>query len=261
MPGTIGEKMNIIYPDLNGKNILITGASRGLGKRMAEVIARQGAHVIFNYRGDEQKAMALKEELIKLGASQVTALQFDVTDSPKVKSELEAFVEKHGAITGLVNNAGISRDALLLRSKEEDIDATLNTNLKSAMMITQVLTKSMMKAENVSIVNISSVVGLMGNAGQSAYAASKAGLIGYTKSVAKELASRNVRCNAICPGFIVTDMTDKLDDKTKEGYLSAIPLKRLGASEEVANLVCFLLSKASGYITGETIKIDGGLYI
>lgn len=261
MPGTIGEKMNIIYPDLNGKNILITGASRGLGRRMAEVIARQGAHVIFNYRGDEQKAMALKEELIKLGASQVTALQFDVTDSAKVKSELESFVEKYGAITGLVNNAGISRDALLLRSKEEDIDATLNTNLKSAMMITQTLTKTMMKAENVSIVNISSVVGLMGNAGQSAYAASKAGLIGYTKSVAKELASRNVRCNAICPGFIVTDMTDKLDDKTKEGYLSAIPLKRLGASEEVANLVCFLLSKASGYITGETIKIDGGLYI
>ena len=160
-----------------------------------------------------------------------------------------------------MNNAGISRDALLLRTKEEDIDATLNTNLKSAMMITQILTKSMLKAENVSIVNISSVVGLMGNAGQSAYAASKAGLIGYTKAVAKELASRNVRCNAICPGFIVTDMTDKLDDKTKEGYMASIPLKRLGASEEVANLVCFLLSKASGYITGETIKIDGGLYI
>lgn len=253
--------MSVVYPDLNGKNILVTGASRGLGKKMAEVIASQGAHVIFNYRGDEQKAMALKEELTKLGASQVSALNFDVTDTAKVKLELEAFIEKNGAITGLVNNAGISRDALLLRSKEEDIDATLNTNLKSAMMITQILTKSMMKAENVSIVNISSVVGLMGNAGQTAYAASKAGLIGYTKAVAKELASRNVRCNAICPGFIVTDMTDQLDEKTKEGYLASIPLKRLGESSEVANLVCFLLSKTSGYITGETIKIDGGLYI
>ncbi len=253
--------MNVTYSDLNGKNVLITGASRGIGHQMALVLAAQGAHVIFNYRGDEQKAITLKEELQKAGASKVTALNFDVTDTAKMKSELEAFIEVNGAITGLVNNAGISRDALLLRTKEEDIDATLNTNLKSVMMLTQILTKSMMKAENVSIVNVSSVVGLMGNAGQTAYAASKAGLIGYTKSVAKELASRNVRCNAICPGFIVTDMTDKLDEKTKEAYMASIPLKRLGDSTEVANLVCFLLSKASSYITGETIKIDGGLYI
>ena len=249
------------YADLKEKNILVTGASRGLGRKMAEVLAAQGAHVIFNYRGDEQKAIELKEELIKLGASNVTALLFDVTNTAQMKEAVEKFIEANGAITGLVNNAGISKDQIVLRMKEEDVVQTINTNLVSAIMLTQILSRSFLRAENVSVVNVSSVVGLMGNPSQIAYAASKAGLIGFTKSYAKELASKNIRCNAICPGFITTDMTHALDEKVKDAYLNSIPLKRMGEPEEVANLVCFLLSKASSYITGETIKIDGGLYI
>ena len=249
------------FNDLKGKTVLITGASRGLGKKMAEALAIQGAHVVFNYRGDEAAAMKLKEELQALGASNVTALLFDVTNTAQMKEAVEKFVETNGPITGLVNNAGISKDQIVLRMKEEDVTQTINTNLTSAIMLTQILSRSFLKAENVSVVNISSIVGLMGNASQIAYSASKAGLIGFTKSYAKELASRNVRCNAICPGFITTDMTHALDEKVKDAYLSSIPLKRMGDAEEVANLVCFLLSKASSYITGETIKIDGGLYI
>lgn len=249
------------YTDLKGKNVLITGATRGLGKKMAEAMATQGAHVIFNYRSDERSAMALKEELIKLGASNVTTLLFDVTNTAQMKEAVEKFIETNGAITGLVNNAGISKDQIVLRMKEEDVVQTINTNLVSAIMLTQILSRSFLKAENVSVVNISSIVGLMGNASQIAYSASKAGLIGFTKSYAKELASRNIRCNAICPGFITTDMTHALDEKVRDAYLNSIPLKRLGDPEEVAGLVCFLLSKASSYITGETIKIDGGLYI
>ena len=249
------------YNDLKGKTVLITGASRGLGKKMAEALATQGAHVVFNYRGDEAAAMKLKEELQALGATNVTALLFDVTNTAQMKEAVEKFVETNGPITGLVNNAGISKDQIVLRMKEEDVVSTINTNLTSAIMLTQILSRSFLKAENVSVVNISSIVGLMGNASQIAYSASKAGMIGFTKSYAKELASRNVRCNAVCPGFITTDMTHALDEKVKEAYLTTIPLKRMGEAEEVANLVCFLLSKASSYITGETIKIDGGLYI
>jgi 3-oxoacyl-[acyl-carrier protein] reductase len=178
-----------------------------------------------------------------------------------MKEAFEKFVSEVGPITGLVNNAGISKDQIVLRLKEEDVDQTLNTNLKSAIMLTQILSRSFLKAENVSVVNISSVVGLMGNASQIAYAASKAGMIGFTKSYAKELASRNIRCNAVCPGFIATEMTSALEEKVKDAYLNSIPLKRFGEGPEVANLVCFLLSAASSYITGETIKIDGGLYI
>ncbi len=249
------------YNDLKGKTVLITGASRGLGKKMAEALATQGAHVVFNYRNDEAAAMKLKEELQALGASNVSALLFDVTNTAQMKEAVEKFVETNGPITGLVNNAGISKDQIVLRMKEEDVTSTINTNLTSAIMLTQILSRSFLKAENVSVVNISSIVGLMGNASQIAYSASKAGMIGFTKSYAKELASRNVRCNAICPGFITTDMTHALDEKVKDAYLTSIPLKRMGDAEEVANLVCFLLSKASSYITGETIKIDGGLYI
>lgn len=249
------------YNDLKGKTVLITGASRGLGKKMAEALATQGAHVVFNYRGDEAQAIKLKEELLVLGASNVSPLLFDVTNTAQMKEAVEKFVETNGPITGLVNNAGISKDQIVLRMKEEDVAQTINTNLTSAIMLTQILSRSFLKAENVSVVNISSIVGLMGNASQIAYSASKAGMIGFTKSYAKELASRNVRCNAVCPGFITTDMTHALDEKVKDAYLTSIPLKRMGDAEEVANLVCFLLSKASSYITGETIKIDGGLYI
>lgn len=248
------------YHDLKDKVVLVTGAARGIGKAIALELSAQGAHVVFNYRGDEAKAAALKEELVAKGGK-ATGLKFDVTDYEAMTKAIDEFTKTVGPISGLVNNAGISKDTLLLRLKPDEISSIIDTNLKGAMMVTQALTRNFLKAENVSIVHMSSIVGLMGNASQAAYAASKAGLIGFSKSVAKELATRNVRSNVICPGFIQTDMTDALNEKAKEEYNKAIPLGRFGSSEEISNLTCFLLSKASSYITGETIKIDGGMYI
>lgn len=254
--------MNANFSDLKGKIILVTGATRGIGKSIISNLAKQGAHVVFNFReGKEEIANALKDELKSLGAADVTALPFDITQTEQMKAQLESFVSGHGAITGVVNNAGISKDQLMLRLKEEDLNQIISTNLTGAIMLTQILTRSFMRAENVSIVNMSSVVGLMGNASQAAYSASKAGLLGFTKSYAKEMASKGIRCNAVCPGFIATDMTDTLDDRVKEAYLSEIPLRRFGSAEEVANLTSFLLSSASSYMTGNILKIDGGLYI
>ncbi|MBT7610634.1 MAG: 3-oxoacyl-ACP reductase FabG [Bacteriovoracaceae bacterium] len=254
--------MSVNFEDLKGKVILITGATRGIGKAIALSLASQGAHIVYNFRdGKEDTALKLKAELLEKGATAASPLGFDITNTKQMKEVLEQFVKETAQITGVVNNAGISRDQLVLRMKEEDVAATIDTNLKGAIMLTQVLSRSFLRAENVSIVNMSSVVGLMGNTGQIAYAASKAGLIGFTKSYAKELSSRNVRCNAVCPGFIQTEMTETLDVKVKDTYLSSIPLKRFGYTDEVANLVNFLLSKTSSYITGEAIKIDGGLYI
>ena len=254
--------MKVTYDDLKTKKILITGATRGIGKALAISLAEQGAHVVFNYReGKEDAANALRDELKSAGASDATGLLFDITNTPQMKEALDTFIADQGAITGVVNNAGISKDQIVLRMKEEDVSQTIDTNLKGAIMLTQSLSRSFLKAEDVSVVNISSVVGLMGNPSQIAYSASKAGLIGFTKSYAKELASRNIRCNAVCPGFIQTDMTDALNEKAKDMYMSQIPLNRFGDCQEVANLVSFLLSKASSYITGEVIKIDGGIYI
>ncbi len=248
------------YSDLKDKVILVTGAGRGIGKSIALSLAAQGAHVVFNYRGDEAKASSLKEEFEKAGGK-ATGLKFDVTDYEAMTKALDEFTKNVAPISGLVNNAGISKDTLLLRLKPDEISSIIDTNLKGSMMVTQALTRNFLKAENVSIVHMSSIVGLMGNASQAAYAASKAGLIGFSKSVAKELASRNVRSNVICPGFIQTDMTDALNEKAKEEYSKVIPLGRFGTTEEVSNLTCFLLSKASSYMTGETFKIDGGMYI
>lgn len=250
------------FEDLKEKKVLVTGATRGIGREIAKNLAKQGAHVVFNFReGKEEIANEMKKELEGLGASGATPLMFDVTNSEQIKSAIDTFTKEVGAISGLVNNAGISRDTLVLRLKDQEVQQILDTNLKGSIMVAQACSRGFLRAEDVSVVNISSVVGLMGNASQVAYAASKAGMLGFTKSFAKELAAKNVRCNAICPGFIETDMTDALEDKAKEAYLSQIPLKRLGQTEEVANLVAFLLSKSSAYITGETIKIDGGLYI
>lgn len=249
------------FPDLENKAVLVTGASRGIGKSIAEALAAQKAHVIFNYRGDEAKAKELADHLTGLGASKVGAIHFDVTDFETMKTNIDAYVKENGPISGLVNNAGISKDQLILRVKPDDIDNILNTNLKAAMVLTNHLSRQFLKAKEVSVVNMSSVVGLMGNTAQSVYATSKAGMIGFTKSFAKELGSRRIRCNAICPGFIATEMTEALEEKAKEQYLSAIPMGEYGKTEDVAALTLFLLSNSSKYITGEVIKVDGGLYI
>ncbi|HXH30397.1 MAG TPA: 3-oxoacyl-ACP reductase FabG [Bacteriovoracaceae bacterium] len=248
------------YKDLKDKVVLVTGAARGIGKSISLALAAQGAHVVFNYRGDESKAMGLKEEIEKAGGK-ATGLKFDVTDYPAMTKALDEFTKSVAPISGLVNNAGVSKDTLLLRLKPEEMSQIIDTNLKGSMLVTQALARNFLRAENVSIVNMSSIVGLMGNASQAAYAASKAGLIGFSKSVAKELAAKNVRSNVICPGFIQTDMTDALQEKAKEEYIKNIPLNRFGTTDEVAQLTCFLLSNASSYMTGEVIKIDGGLYI
>jgi 3-oxoacyl-[acyl-carrier protein] reductase len=252
--------MNVIYPDLENKIILVTGATRGIGRSLALSLAKQKAHIVFNFRKDSELVSTLIEEIQAVGAK-ATALEFDVNDSTKMKSEIDLFISENGAISGLVNNAGISKDSLVMRLKEEDVSSVIDTNLKSTIMLTSILSKNFLRAKDVSVVNVSSVVGLMGNSAQTVYAASKAGLIGFTKSFAKELASRNIRCNAIAPGFIKTEMTEKLSEKVQDQYLESVPLKRFGDVNEVSSLVNFLLSGASSYITGEIIKIDGGLYI
>lgn len=253
--------MNVTYSDLENKIVLITGASRGIGKEIAKSLAKNKAHIVFNYRGDDTQANLLKEELQTLGAAKVTALKFDMTDYEGMKTSIDEFVKTEGPIAGLVNNAGVSKDQLTMRVKPEDIDFLVDINLKSVMVLTNHLSRQFLKAKNVSIVNMSSIVGLMGNASQTNYAATKAGLIGYTKSFAKELASRKIRCNAICPGFIQTEMTEQISEKAQEQYKASIPLGEYGQVADVANLTLFLLSGASSYITGEVIKVDGGLYI
>jgi 3-oxoacyl-[acyl-carrier protein] reductase len=250
----------ITYPDLSGKSVLVTGATRGIGKAIALALAKQKCHVVFNYRGDTAKSVELSEEISSLGGT-ATALMFDITKGDQIKEALDEYQKSSAPITGLVNNAGMSKDQIVLRLKEQDIQETLDTNLKGAILVTAALARNFLKSPHVSVVNISSIVGLMGNPSQIAYAAAKAGMIGFGKSLAKELASRQVRCNTICPGFIETDMTAQLSDTVREHYLKTIPLGRMGNGDEVANLVCFLLSQASAYITGEVIKIDGGLYI
>ena len=252
--------MKAIFPDLAQKTVLVTGASRGIGRSIALALAAQKAHVVFNYRGDEASAQELAGA-IEAAGGKATALKFDVTDVSAMNAALDGFFTAGNTIQGLVNNAGKSKDQLCLRVKPADIDDLMNVNLKGTMVLTNALTKHLMKAGGASVVNMSSIVGLMGNTAQTTYAATKAGLIGYSKSLAKELASRQVRVNAICPGFIATDMTAALPEKAREEYSNSVALGRFGSPEDVANLVTFLLSDASSYITGEVIKIDGGLYI
>jgi 3-oxoacyl-[acyl-carrier protein] reductase len=253
--------MNVTYSDLENKIVLVTGATRGIGNAIAKSLAKNKAHVVFNYRSNPESAEALVKELKELGASNATALSFDMTDYESMKSSLDSFVKDHGSISGLVNNAGVSKDQLMMRVKPDDIDFIMDINLKSTMVLTNHLCRNFLKAKDVSVVNMSSVVGMMGNTSQSVYAASKAGLIGFTKSFAKELGSRKMRCNAIAPGFIETEMTADIADKAQEDYKKAIPMGEYGKTEDVTNLVLFLLSGASSYITGEVIKVDGGLYI
>lgn len=249
------------FEDLKGKPVLITGALRGIGRTISKSLAENGALVILNFRSRPEEAESFASELKSMGASDVKLAQFDLSEPARMKEALEPILKEVGPLRGIVNNAGISKDSLLLRLKSEEVDQVIDTNLKGPINLVQAISRSLLRAESCSIVNISSIVGLMGNAGQIAYSSSKAGLIGFTKSLAKELGSRKIRANAVCPGFINTEMTNALDEKTRNHYMSGIALGDFGSTEDVANLVNFLLSDASGYITGEIIKVDGGMYI
>lgn len=245
--------------DFNGKVALITGSSRGIGKSVAKDLASKGAFVIINYASNEQAAESVKDEIESKGGK-CEIRGFDVSSYSQVNDEIDSIVKDHGELNFLVNNAGITRDTLLMRMKEEDWDAVINVNLKGVFNCTKAASKYMVKQKSGRIVNISSVVGEMGNPGQSNYSATKAGIIGFTKSVSRELASRNITVNSIAPGFIETDITSGLSDKVKEYYLGQIPLSRFGSPEDVSGVVSFLLSDAASYITGEVIRVNGGMY-
>ncbi|SKC00052.1 MULTISPECIES: 3-oxoacyl-[acyl-carrier-protein] reductase [Soonwooa] len=242
---------------LEGKVALITGATRGIGKGIAEVFAAQGAKVAFTYAGSVDKAKALEEELSKI--TTVKSYQSDASDFDAAQKLVDDVMAEFGQIDILINNAGITKDNLMLRMSKDDWDTIIKVNLDSVFNLTKAVIKPMMKAKSGSIINMSSVVGVKGNAGQANYAASKAGVIGFSKSVALELGSRNIRCNVIAPGFIETEMTAVLDENTVKGWREAIPLKRGGQPEDVANACVFLGSDMSGYITGQVINVDGGM--
>ncbi|CEO30973.1 3-oxoacyl-[acyl-carrier-protein] reductase [Paraclostridium sordellii] len=244
--------------DLNGKVALITGGSRGIGKAIAIKLASYKANIVINYTSNKEHALKVKEEIESYGVKSIV-IKCDVSKSDEVNNMIEEVVKEFGQIDILVNNAGITRDGLLMRMKEEDFDSVIDINLKGVFNCTKSATKYMMKKRYGKIINISSVVGLIGNAGQANYCASKAGVIGLTKSSARELASRNINVNAIAPGFIDTDMTSILNENLKETMLKNIPQNRFGSPEDVANLVLFLASDMSSYITGQIINVDGGM--
>jgi len=243
---------------LEGKVAIITGATRGIGKSIAEKFAEQGANIAFTYASSVEKAKALEAELNAKGVS-AKGFQSDASDYAAAEALAASTLEAFGAIDIVVNNAGITRDGLLMRMSEENWDEVMRVNLKSIFNMTKAVQRTMLKQRAGSIINMSSVVGVKGNAGQANYAASKAGILGFTKSVALELGSRNIRCNAIAPGFIETEMTAALDEATVQGWRDAIPLKRGGTPEDVANLTLFLASDMSAYITGQVINVDGGM--
>jgi len=243
---------------LDGKVAIVTGATRGIGKGIAVKLAEQGANIAFTYVSSVEKATALENELKALGVK-AKGYQSDAANFKAADEFVTAVVAEFGTVDVLVNNAGITKDTLLMRMSEEQWDQVINANLKSVFNLTKAVQKPMLKQRKGSIINMSSVVGVKGNAGQANYAASKAGIIGFTKSVALELGSRNIRCNAVAPGFIETEMTGALDQKVVEQWREAIPLKRGGTAEDVANLTLFLASDMSGYITGQTINVCGGM--
>ena len=243
---------------LEGKTAIITGGSRGIGKGIALVFAQHGANVAFTYSSSVESANSLEKELINYGVK-VKSYQSNAADHKESQDLVENILEDFGSIDVLVNNAGITKDNLLMRMGEEDFDKVIEVNLKSVFNMTKAVQRSMLKQRKGSIINMSSVVGVKGNAGQSNYAASKAGIIGFSKSIALELGSRNIRSNVIAPGFIETEMTAKLDEKTVDVWRNAIPLKRGGAPEDIANACVFLASDLSAYITGQTLNVDGGM--
>jgi 3-oxoacyl-[acyl-carrier protein] reductase len=245
---------------LEGKVAIITGASRGIGKGIAEVFAEQGATIAFTYASSDEKARAFEAELAAKGAK-AKGYKSDAADFNAAQTLVDEVVAEFGTVDILVNNAGITRDTLLMRMSEEQWDEVLRVNLKSVFNLTKAVIKPMLKARSGSIINMSSIVGVTGNAGQANYAASKAGMIGFTKSVAQELGSRNIRCNAIAPGFIETEMTEKLDPKVVEEWRNTIPLKRGGTPIDIANTTLYLASDLSSYVTGQTIHVCGGMHM
>jgi len=252
-------RKSILYMKLlEGKVAIVTGASKGIGKGIAEVFAKHGAQIAFTYLSSVEQAEAFEKELSAEGVK-VKGYRSDASDYGQATALVEDVIKDFGTVDIVVNNAGVTRDNLLMRMSEEDFDRVVQINLKSVFNLTKAVQRTMLKARKGSIINISSVVGVKGNAGQSNYAASKAGIIGFTKSIALELGSRNIRCNAIAPGFIETEMTGKLDEKTVQSWREAIPLKRGGSPEDVANACVFLASDLSSYVTGQTLHVDGGM--
>ena len=243
---------------LEGKTALVTGASRGIGREIALELARQGANVAVNYAGSEGKANEVVDEIKAIG-KEAFAIKCDVSNSDEVTAMVKETVDRFGKLDILVNNAGITKDNLLMRMKEQEWDDVININLKGVFLCTKAVTRQMMKQRVGRIINIASVVGVSGNPGQANYVAAKAGVIGLTKTTAKELASRNITVNAIAPGFITTDMTDKLSEEVKAEMLKQIPLARLGEPKDIAKMTAFLASDDASYITGQTIHINGGM--
>ena len=240
------------------KVVLVTGGSRGIGKETAKVFAENGYDVAINYVSDKTDVEGIKKEFEDMGVK-CLMVKADVSNEEDVNNMVESVISEFGKIDVLVNNAGITKDTLLMRMSKEDFDKVIDINLKGTFLATKAVTKYMMKKRCGSIINLASVVGVVGNSGQCNYSASKAGIIGFTKSVAKELASRNIRANAVAPGFIETDMTNVLKDDVKENIGNQIPLKRMGTAREVAEVIYFLGTEKSSYITGQVINIDGGM--
>jgi 3-oxoacyl-[acyl-carrier protein] reductase len=243
---------------LKGKTALITGASKGIGRSIARRFAEEGANIAFTYLSSVEKGQALEQELAVLGVK-AKGYRSDASNFKAAEELVNQVVSDFGSLEIVVNNAGITKDGLLMRMSEEQWDTVINTNLKSVFNVTKAATRILMKQKNGSVINITSVVGLRGNAGQANYAASKAGIIGFTKSVALELGSRNIRSNAIAPGFIETEMTGELDQKVVDEWKQGIPLKRAGSADEVADCAVFLGSDLSRYITGQVLQVDGGM--
>ena len=243
---------------LEGKIALVTGASRGIGRQIAKTLAAKGAFVIVNYNGSAAKAEEVVKEIQAAGGNG-QAVQCNVSDFESCKEMLDAVVKEHGRLDILVNNAGITRDNLLMKMSEEDFDAVIQTNLKGVFNCTRHIARQMLKQKSGRIINISSVSGVLGNAGQANYSASKAGVIGLTKSAARELASRGITVNAVAPGFIETEMTAVLTEKVRESAVAQIPMGAFGTAEDVAEAVAFLASDSARYITGQTIHVDGGM--